>query len=149
MNENHKLHLDQQLCFTIYALSREITKLYRPHLEKLHMTYPQYLVMLVLWEHRMISMKQLGAKLHLDSGTLTPMLKRMEALGFIERKRDKEDERVVIVTLTKEGAKLQEQAVCIPDLLLEKVDGKAEQFTELLPTLQHLLQTVYEKNNED
>ncbi|WP_062199721.1 MarR family winged helix-turn-helix transcriptional regulator [Massilibacterium senegalense] len=149
MKQEEKLRLDQQLCFTIYALSREITKLYRPHLEQMNITYPQYLVLLVLWEETAISMKVLGERLHLDSGTLTPMLKRMEAAGLVKRERAQEDERVVMVVLTEKGVQLQQKAICIPDLLLGQVGMDNEQFQTLLPVLQQLLHTVHAQNEKE
>lgn len=108
------LHLDQQLCFALYAASNRIQRLYRPLLEPLGLTYPQYLVMLVLWQHGRRSVGELGEALHLDSGTLTPLLKRLEAAGLVVRKRCSEDERRVFVDLSAEGRALRVQAVGIP-----------------------------------
>ena len=104
------LQVDQQLCFAIYSASLAMNKLYRKLLTKLDLTYPQYLVMMVLWENDEQSVSQIGEKLFLDSATLTPLLKRMEAAGFITRARLPEDERVVIVTLTAAGKKLKTKA---------------------------------------
>lgn len=101
--DNQNLKLENQICFKIYTAEREITKLYRDLLEDLDVTYPQYLVLLVLWEKNSITVKELGQKLFLDSGTLTPMLKRMEGNRLLERKRSLEDERSVIISLTKKG----------------------------------------------
>ncbi|ODU46520.1 MAG: MarR family transcriptional regulator [Lysobacteraceae bacterium SCN 69-123] len=108
------LHLDQQLCFALYAASNRIQRLYRPLLEPLGLTYPQYLVMLVLWQHGRRSVGELGEALHLDSGTLTPLLKRLEAAGLVLRKRCSEDERRVFVDVSAEGRALRVQAVGIP-----------------------------------
>ena len=108
------LHLDQQLCFALYAASNRIQRLYRPLLDQLELTYPQYLVMLVLWQHGKRSVGELGQALHLDSGTLTPLLKRLEAAGLVERKRCSEDERRVFVRMTPQGQDLRERAVSIP-----------------------------------
>lgn len=108
------LKLDNQLCFAVYACSREIIKLYRPHLEKIGLTYTQYITMLVLWEKHTISAKDLGHTLHLDSGTLTPLLKKLENMGLVQRKRDVKDERSLIVTLTVKGTALKETAKEIP-----------------------------------
>ena len=108
------LHLDQQLCFALYAASNRIQRLYRPLLEPLGLTYPQYLVMLVLWQHGRRSVGELGEALHLDSGTLTPLLKRLEAAGLVVRKRCSEDERRVFVDLSAEGRALRKQATGIP-----------------------------------
>jgi DNA-binding MarR family transcriptional regulator len=108
------LHLDQQLCFALYAASNRIQRLYRPLLEPLGLTYAQYLVMLVLWQHGRRSVGELGEALHLDSGTLTPLLKRLETTGLVERKRCSEDERRVHVDLTAEGKALRKRAVGLP-----------------------------------
>ena len=110
-----QLHLKNQLCFPLYALSRQMTALYRPYLEKLDLTYPQYLVMLLLWQHEKLSVKRIGCELWLDSGTLTPLLKRMEETGLVDRVRCKDDERIVHIQLTDEGKLLQARAVGIPD----------------------------------
>ncbi|MCX7922606.1 MAG: MarR family transcriptional regulator [Clostridia bacterium] len=114
MNIDDLLKLDNQLCFTVYACSREIIKLYRPHLEKLGLTYTQYITMLVLWEKHSISAKDLGDKLYLDSGTLTPLLKKLEGMGLIDRKRGTEDERSLIVSLTPKGMDLKDAAKEVP-----------------------------------
>lgn len=108
------LRLDNQLCFAVYALSREITKRYQPHLKKLGLTYTQYITMLVLWEQDRLTVKQLGAKLQLDSGTLTPLLKKLETMGHLVRSRDKNDERSVVITLTEQGRELKSEAAEVP-----------------------------------
>ncbi len=108
------LRLDQQLCFALYSTSLAMTKLYKPLLEPLGLTYPQYLVLLVLWERDDVSVSSLGERLFLDSGTLTPLLKRMEAAGWITRTRAAEDERRVHVTLTDEGRALKRRARSVP-----------------------------------
>ncbi|MBC7545675.1 MAG: MarR family transcriptional regulator [Candidatus Sericytochromatia bacterium] len=105
-----RLHLDNQLCFALYAASRAVTQAYQPLLAPLGVTYPQYLVLLVLWEERQASVKRLGERLHLDSGTLTPLLRRMAARGLITRERSRVDERVVEIGLTETGEQLQEAA---------------------------------------
>jgi DNA-binding MarR family transcriptional regulator len=111
------LALGNQLCFALYSASLEMTKLYRPLLEPLNLTYPQYLVMLVLWEQSGILVKELGARLHLDSGTLTPLLKRLEKAGFVRRQRDPRDERGVLVSLTKQGEHLKAKALKVPQVI--------------------------------
>lgn len=108
------LRLDNQLCFPLYAASREIIRLYRPHLEALDLTYTQYITMMVLWEEQEISVKLLGQRLYLDSGTLTPLLKSLEAKGYVSRTRSESDERVVLVRLTDVGLALQEKALAVP-----------------------------------
>ncbi|MGW0086308.1 MarR family winged helix-turn-helix transcriptional regulator [Streptomyces sp. NPDC003393] len=108
------LLLDDQLCFTLYAASRAVTSVYRPLLDAVGLTYPQYLVMLVLWQHRTVAVKDLVAMLHLDYGTLTPLIKRLEANGLLERRRRQDDERVVEVTLTPQGVALRDRIRDVP-----------------------------------
>lgn len=108
------LLLDRQVCFPLYAATNLLNRLYGPVLAELGLTYPQYLVMLVLWEHETQTVGALGARLYLDSGTLSPLLKRMETAGFVARRRDPVDERRVVVTLTHEGRMLRERAVHVP-----------------------------------
>lgn len=114
---NDCLKLNNQICFTLYTLSKFITNQYRPYLEPLDLTYPQYLVMLVLWEHQTMSVSGIGKLLQLDSGTLTPLLKRLETKSFITRTRSPSDERTVIISLTPQGQALKDQAVHIPTKL--------------------------------
>ncbi|MGY6557952.1 MAG: MarR family winged helix-turn-helix transcriptional regulator [Nitritalea sp.] len=123
-----KLSLNRQLCFPFYALSRLITRVYQPHLEALGLTYPQYLVMLVLWEHEKIGMRALGEVLHLNSNTLSPLLKRMESQDLLLRKRSLRDERQLEVHLQAAGLALRQQAAHIPETLWAQVEeiGKSE-----------------------
>ncbi|UJR83285.1 MarR family winged helix-turn-helix transcriptional regulator [Sandaracinus amylolyticus] len=114
MAADDPLHLDQQLCFALYTASRAFTRAYAPLLEPLGLTYPQYLVMLVLWEEDGVPVKRLGERLVLDSGTLTPLLKRLEQQGLVERRRDAEDERVVRIHLTAQGRALRAKARRVP-----------------------------------
>ncbi len=124
----NQIKLSNQLCFQIYNLSKEMVGLYRPLLEDLDITYPQYLVMLVLWEHQKINVKEIGMLLNLDSGTLTPLLKRLEAKQLDLRERSKKDERIVEISLTEKGEKYKEKALCIPDKLISKINlNKDEQ----------------------
>ncbi len=116
------LKLDKQICFPIYALSREVIQRYRPLLDELDLTYPQYLVFLVLWEEDKQTVNQIGDKLLLDSGTLTPLLKRLEQKNLIIRQRRKTDERVVEISLTQEGKELEQRAKDIPEKLLEQLN---------------------------
>jgi DNA-binding MarR family transcriptional regulator len=108
------LRLDNQFCFALYSASLAMTKTYKPFLESLNLTYPQYLVMLILWEQDNVLVKEIGERLFLDSGTLTPLLKRLEAAGLIERTRDPEDERQVRITLTRNGRALKRKAHDVP-----------------------------------
>ena len=120
------LRLDNQLCFALYGAANRMTRLYRPLLDALGLTYPQYLAMLVLWEASPRTVGALGDALDLDSSTLTPLLKRLEAGGLVERARDPEDERRVIVALTEKGRALREQAVSIPEKLFCALDMPLE-----------------------
>jgi DNA-binding MarR family transcriptional regulator len=108
------LELDKQVCFALYAASRAVTNLYRPVLDALGLTYPQYLVMLVLWERGASTVKELGTALELDSGTLSPLLKRLAGAGLVRRERSSEDERSVLIHLTAEGAALRRRASSVP-----------------------------------
>lgn len=129
MKKYPELKLQNQLCFPLYACSKEIVRRYKPVLDPLELTYTQYLVMMVLWEEESINIKDLGEKLFLDSGTLTPVVKKLESKGYIERNRCVEDERCVIVNLTKEGRKLADIAKAVPCkmsecALLDEKDSK-------------------------
>nr|WP_298054925.1 MarR family transcriptional regulator [uncultured Lachnoanaerobaculum sp.] len=108
------LKLENQLCFPLYACSKEIVRRYKTYLDRLDLTYTQYIVMMVMWEEKELNVKELGDKLFLDSGTLTPVLKKLEAKGYVTRERSKIDERTLIVTLTGSGKELREKAVDIP-----------------------------------
>ena len=112
-----RLRLENQLCFPLYACSREIIKQYKPFLDELDLTYTQYITMMVLWERTSLTAKELGEALFLDSGTLTPLLKKLEAKGFLTRKRSAEDERSLIVTVTDAGLALRDRAVRIPEAM--------------------------------
>ena len=115
MNDNYEmLKLDNQLCFPLYAVSREIVKKYKPFLDQIDLTYTQYITMMVLWEHEEIMVKELGTKLFLDSGTLTPVLNALEKKGYAVRKRSETDKRDVYVTITQAGIALKDQAAEIP-----------------------------------
>ena len=112
------LRLDNQICFAVYSASHAFNRVYKPLLDRLGLTYPQYLVMLVLWERDNIPLKDIGERLFLDSGTLTPLLKRLEATGLIKRTRSTEDERQVLIELTREGHALREKAKAVPQSIL-------------------------------
>lgn len=113
------LKLDKQLCFSVYVLHREIMQQYRTILEEIDLTYPQYITMMALWENDEQTVNQLGAKLFLDNGTLTPLLKRLETKALLTRTRSKTDERVVKIKLTKQGLQLKEKANCVPMQIFE------------------------------
>jgi MarR family transcriptional regulator, organic hydroperoxide resistance regulator len=112
------LRLDNQICFAVYSASHAFNRVYKPLLDRLGLTYPQYLVMLVLWERDDVAVKEIGERLHLDSGTLTPLLKRLEQAGLIKRTRSAEDERQVLIDLTSPGQALKEKARAVPPSIL-------------------------------
>lgn len=136
------LKLDNQLCFPLYAATRQMTKLYRPLLEKFNVTYPQYLVLLVLFEVETISVKALGNRLFLDSGTLTPMLKRMEERGLVKRTRSVTDERVVDVTLTEKGKAIETDAEEVPIAFTKEINLEEAEYFELKRILSKVLDQV-------
>ncbi|MBU6120579.1 MarR family winged helix-turn-helix transcriptional regulator [Hymenobacter siberiensis] len=137
--KNSLLKLENQLCFPFYAVSRLLTKAYQPLLQALDLTYPQYLVFLLLWEHEKLTVKELGEKLLLDSGTLTPLLKRMEQKQWLSRRRDPRDERSVIIALLPAGRALEARADQIPLLMLDKMQMSEGEITALRTHLTHLL----------
>lgn len=145
-NEFDHMKLENQLCFLLYASSREMTKQYKPLLEKLNVTYPQYLALLLLWEHETLTVKKMGELLYLDSGTLTPMLKRMEQQGLITRKRSEEDERSVLISLTENGQSLKERAADIPRTILGLSKQSGEDLKQLKSALYTLLETLHQKS---
>ncbi|HOI87397.1 MAG TPA: MarR family transcriptional regulator [Lentimicrobium sp.] len=116
-----QLKLENQLCFPVYAASRLITREYQPYLEKLGITYPQYLVFMILWETDNVPVTEIAGKLILNTNTITPLLKRMEQMGFIKRRRSQEDERRVMVGLTEKGQALQAEAASIPQAMVEQL----------------------------
>jgi DNA-binding MarR family transcriptional regulator len=132
------LKLSNQLCFPIYAAANAVQKAYRPHLTPLGLTYPQYLVMLVLWERDGLALGDIGRRLHLDSGTLTPLLKRLESAGLVTRRRSDEDERVVLITLTEKGRALKARAEPIPFKLAEAMHLEPAQALALKEGLEAL-----------
>lgn len=146
MDKYDVLKIENQLCFPLYAASREVIKAYRPYLDNLDITYTQYITMMVLWENKSISVKELGEKLYLDSGTLTPVLKSLEKKGYVTRKRDNEDERVLIVTLTDDGLKLRDKALDIPYNMGKCVNLSSEEAKVMYSLLYKLLSSF---NYED
>ncbi len=144
-----ELHLDNQLCFSLYSLSRKVIQNYTPLLKPLGLTYPQYLVMLVMWQglenkQAGLAVSQLTERLKLDTGTVTPLLKRMEAKGLLSRQRSKQDERIVIVSLTSDGQTMREAARHIPQALLCQAGAEvdASQLVELRETLKSILESL-------
>lgn len=147
MSDNDKyeaLKLDNQLCFPLYACAKEIVRRYKPFLDDIDLTYTQYIAMMVLWEEKEINVKDLGGRLYLDSGTLTPVLKRLEQKGLISRQRDDKDERVLIASITQEGEALKEKAVKIPYKMAGCVKLDAQEAKELYEIL-HKLLNIFEE----
>lgn len=136
------LKLENQLCFPLYAASKEVIKQYKPFLDALDLTYTQYITMMVMWEHRQISVKKLGEYVYLDSGTLTPVLKKLEQKGFVERRRSREDERTLIVSVTEKGDELREKAVDVPGNLLRCIKLNLEDGKQLYELLYKLLDAM-------
>ena len=136
------LKLSKQLCFPLYACSREMIKLYKPWLDELGLTYTQYITMMVLWEHKAMTVKALGQELYLDSGTLTPLLKKLEEKGLVTRRRSDLDERNLIVTITESGEAMKDRALHIPAEMTKCVNLPKEDIRELYRMLHQLLEFV-------
>lgn len=140
--EYDTLKLENQLCFPLYAASKEIVKKYKPFLDELNLTYTQYITMMVMWEVKSSNVKDIGKKLFLDSGTLTPLLKQLENKGYITRTRNKADERNLVVSITEEGMKLKEKAKFIPVQISQCIDLSKEEAMLLYKILYKILETV-------
>ncbi|MBO6495219.1 MAG: MarR family transcriptional regulator [Roseivirga sp.] len=140
MSEN--LKLSNQVCFPIYSLAKEVVGLYRPILQQLDLTYPQYLVMLILWEEGTQNVSEIGTKLHLDSGTLTPLLKRLEQKKLIERNRSAQDERIVQIELTVNGQKMKTAATQVPEQILNSLNVSVEQLEALKTGIDNILNQI-------
>ena len=138
------LRLENQLCFPLYACAKEVVHAYKPYLDKLDLTYTQYIAMMVLWEKKSCNVKELGEMLYLNSGTLTPLLKKLESKGYIERKRSFNDERILNISLTDKGQELQQAAVDIPMTVgscIKLSDDEAKSLYVLLYKVLELLKT--------
>ncbi len=150
MTRHAQLELDLQLCFPLYAASRALTRTYAPLLEPFDLTYPQYLTLLAMWSSDGEStVGDLGARLRLDSGTLTPLLKRLEARGLVERRRDPADERRVLVSLTESGDRLQDDLAHVPGALVERVGMSVEDGIALRALLDKLLVSLDRDTEQD
>lgn len=145
MDKFESLKLDNQICFPLYALSRKVIQLYKPLLDKYNLTYTQYITMLVLWEEENISLKVLGEKLYLDSGTLSPVVKKLAKQGLVEKYRSQADERIVKLRLTAEGREMKEDAVEIPGNLYSQFEGDPEVLMELKKNLDQVLSQFKDK----
>ena len=137
--EYEQLKLENQLCFPLYACAKEVVKRYKPFLDKIDLTYTQYIAMMVMWEHKSVNVKELGEYLFLDSGTLTPLLKTLEKKGFVTRERSKEDERNLIVKVTDKGLKLRDEAVKVPMEMSGCIKFEKEDAAQLYRLLHKML----------
>lgn len=142
------LKLDKQLCFSVYVLHREIMQQYRPILDAIGLTYPQYIAMMALWENGQQTVNQLGEKLKLDSGTVTPLLKRLEGKKLLTRTRSKADERVVLIALTEEGKTLKEKASCVPMKILKALHLDLEDLHQLKAMSDKVVERAQKETNE-
>lgn len=145
-----KLLLSNQICFPVYSVSRLLTKAYKPHLEELGITYPQYLVLMVLWENDKVSVNQITEKLLLNTNTMSPLLKRMEKMDLVNRARSQEDERIVIIALTDKGRELKTKALPIPDRLFDEIVTDKIEIDDMLKlkdTLCDLITVLTVKND--
>lgn len=145
MKDNKKydaLKLENQLCFPLYACSKEIVRKYKPFLDKLDLTYTQYITMMILWERKEMNVKSLGEYLYLDSGTLTPLLKKLETKGYISRKRSVEDERNLCVVITKLGEALKEKAILVPEQMSQCICLEEEESVKLYQLLYKILNQI-------
>ena len=142
MDKYESIKLDNQVCFSLYASSREIIKMYKPFLDKYNLTYTQYVAMLVLWEDEKSTVKDIGKRLHLDSGTLTPLLKKIESMGLVKRYRDVNDDRVVVVELTQEGRILKDEVLEVPHEMACKINMSREELIDLKKKLDGLLKAI-------
>lgn len=143
-NDDAMLQLDNQVCFALYSAANAVVRAYRPLLKTLDLTYPQYLAMLVLWSGDQISVKTMGEQLHLDSGTLTPLLKRLEAKGLIRRERSETDERIRVLSLTDSGKELKQQAKAVPLALICQADMPKEELLQMKSSCETLLANLSE-----
>jgi DNA-binding MarR family transcriptional regulator len=143
--QSNPLALENQLCFPLYVCSKEIVRKYTPVLTRLGLTYTSYIVMMVMWEQKKITVKELGRLLWLDTGTLTPLLKKMEGDGLVDRNRDPEDERSVIVTITEKGADLRKKALAVPEEITKCVPLSHEEGVQLYTLLNKLMGNMRSK----
>ena len=146
MDKYDSLKLENQLCFPLYAAAKEITRKYKPFLDKLDLTYTQYICMMVMWEHKSMNVKKLGEYIYLDSGTLTPLLKKLEDKGFIERKRSDSDERNLEITITDEGMKLRDKALSVPESMGSCIQLSNEEAMLLYKVLYKILNNLNNNN---
>ena len=141
-DSSSNLTLDKQICFSLYSASNAMARSYQPLLKKLDLTYLQYIVMMVLWQDSTMNVKELGAKVHLDSGTLTPLLKRLEAKGLVIRSRSQSDERIRLISLSDAGKKLRQAAEQVPDMMMCKSKMTSEELSSLKQACDLLLKNL-------
>ncbi|MCC3373444.1 MarR family winged helix-turn-helix transcriptional regulator [Cohnella sp. REN36] len=143
MERDEALKLENQICFAIYACAREITKLYHPVLKELGLTYTQYIAMLALWERDRVTVKELGERLYLDSGTLTPLLKKLESLGYVLRARDRSDERQLLIEVTEAGRALKEKAFDVPEKVFCRTGLPTGELVEIREKMTELIRSIH------
>ena len=142
MDKYDSLKLENQICFPLYAAAKEITRKYKPFLDKLDLTYTQYICMMVMWEHQSLNVKHLGEYLYLDSGTLTPLLKKLEDKGYIERKKNNNDERNLVISVTEKGMALRDDALNVPKSMGGCISLSAEEAALLYKVLYKILNNL-------
>ena len=145
MEDFDNLKIEKGLCFPLYAVSKELIRKYKPHLDKIDLTYTQYITMMVLWEKKKCNVQELGKCLYLDSGTLTPLLKKLEQKEYIKRTKSEKDERNLIIKLTKRGETLKEQALEIPKQIGKCINLEKEETIILYKTLYKILENIEER----
>ena len=143
------LKLENQICFPLYACSKEVVKAYKPYLDELDLTYTQYITMMVMWEHKELRIKEVGTCLYLDSATLTPVMKKLEQKGYVERRRSTKDERDLIVTITESGEALKEKAAAVPAQLAACIKMEPEKAKDLYDLLYELLGKLTQTDKEN
>lgn len=139
MDKKHPLYLESQLCFPLYAATKELIRTYQPHLDEVGLTYTQFIVMMVLWEHKVLNVKTIGKHLCLDSGTLTPLLRKLEKKGFVTKERSKEDERTVYISISPEGEAIADKLNTLPRDVLKIAQIDDEEFSILYEKLYKML----------
>lgn len=142
-NNFDPLKIENQLCFPLYACAKEVVRKYKPFLDKIDLTYTQYITMMIMWDKKEINVKNLGECLYLDSGTLTPLLKKLEAKGFITKERCAEDERSIIVKITQKGMDLKEKATSVPAAVSTCIDLSPEETKQLYTILYKILNNIW------
>ena len=148
MNQDDLLKLENQICFPLYVASRLITRAYQPMLDDMGITYPQYLVLLALWENDGQTVNQISQELYLNTNTITPLLKRMEKTGIITRTRSQEDERKVLIRLTSQGINLKKKAYCIPNEILQKTGLSLSEINQLKQQIHQLIHQMEETDRD-